>query len=575
MSTLAASSLIIQPSSIIVQPSSIVQPSPTPQPQVAQQQQRKSSKKGGYTRQRRGCLTCRQRKKKCDQGLPICGHCSRLNLVCKHEKPRQLSSAWSEDAVEDDPGPSSSQAHTTYMYWGSQQQQQQQQPVTARGGHVSELLRLTKIAEPLDLVRPDDDAVGYDWSSSRRTMMRYYTSTLAIMLSATAENNCFLSVLLPMAFDCPALLDAMAAWSSAHLALRDPSFHGASLQYRGRVLANLSAALQEDSLPGEMCLAVAMAMCSMETISDATSSSWSHHLSGAAAVLQSRTCSDAMVGPLQTTTTTTTPSAVSDYWLKSVERRWLVRNFAYHDILMSVSLDRRPLLTGDYWMSRDDTMADPYFAFASKIMLLISEISVLNADCADFKASLGGASTLEQGGDLALVLEESPLDHNYHTPLERAHNIANGLRDWKCPAETVNAPLALLSETYRSASLIYLDRVVRQHFPRRAAEILPEGIRAYVESVCHVAQKVPEGSLAECSLLFPLFIAGGEAQDASHIERIRDRLCSMNRWRSFRNVDACREVLEEVWAKMGESGDAERVDWRDIVRRRGWQLALS
>ncbi|KAL7814195.1 fungal-specific transcription factor domain-containing protein [Trichoderma aethiopicum] len=540
MSTLAASSS---------------QPSPTPQPQ------RKPSKKGGYTRQRRGCLTCRQRKKKCDQGLPVCGHCSRLNLVCKHEKPRQLSSVWREDAVEEEeegPGVSGSQAHA---YWGSQH------PVVAQRDHVSELLRLTKIAEPLDLVRPDD-AVGCDWSSSRRTMMRYYTSTLAIMLSATAENNCFLSVLLPMAFDCPALLDAMAAWSSAHLALRDPSFHGTSLQYRGRVLANLSAALQEGSLSGEMCLAVAMAMCSMETISDATSSSWSHHLSGAAAVLQSKS-SDTLVGPLQTS-----PSVVSDYWLRSVERKWLVRNFAYHDILMSVSLDRRPLITGDYWMATEDTMADPYFAFASKIMLLISEISVLNADCADYKSSLGSDLTLEPG-DIALILEEAPLDYDYLSPLQRAHNIANGLRDWKCPAHTANAPLALLSETYRSASLIYLDRVVRQHFPQRAAEILPEGIRAYVESVCDVAQKVPEGSLAECSLLFPLFIAGGEATDASHVERIRDRLCSMNRWRRFRNVNACREVLEEVWEKGGEMGDAERVDWRDVVRQRGWQLALS
>ncbi|KAL6884264.1 fungal-specific transcription factor domain-containing protein [Trichoderma longibrachiatum] len=543
MSTLAASSS---------------QPSPTPQPQVLAQ--RKPSKKGGYTRQRRGCLTCRQRKKKCDQGLPVCGHCSRLNLVCKHEKPRQLSSVWREDAVEaeEDPGLSGSQAHA---YWGSQH------PVIAQRDHVSELLRLTKIAEPLDLVRPDD-TVGCDLSASRRTMMRYYTSTLAIMLSATAENNCFLSVLLPMAFDCPALLDAMAAWSSAHLALRDPSFHGTSLQYRGRVLANLSAALQEGSLSGEMCLAVAMAMCSMETISDATSSSWSHHLSGAAAVLQSKG-SDTLVGPLQTSS-----SVVSDYWLKSVERKWLVRNFAYHDILMSVSLDRRPLISGDYWMATEDTLADPYFAFASKIMLLISEISVLNADCADYKSSLGSDRTLAQG-DIALILEEVPLDYNYHTPLQRAHNIANGLRDWKCPAHTANAPLALLSETYRSASLIYLDRVVRQHFPQRATEILPEGIRAYVESVCDVAQKVPEGSLAECSLLFPLFIAGGEATDASHVERIRDRLCSMNRWRRFRNVNACREVLEEVWKKRVESNESERVDWRDVVRQRCWQLALS
>jgi hypothetical protein len=137
--------------------------------------QRKSTKKGGYTRQRRGCLTCRQRKKKCDQGLPVCGHCSRLNLVCRHEKPRSLSASWGEDAVED-----------SGEHWGSSSTS------FSQGGHASEVLRLAKVAEPLDLVRPDD-AVGQDLSASRRTMMRYYTSTLAIMLSATAENNCFLS----------------------------------------------------------------------------------------------------------------------------------------------------------------------------------------------------------------------------------------------------------------------------------------------------------------------------------------------------------------------------------------------
>ncbi|KAL7928175.1 fungal-specific transcription factor domain-containing protein [Trichoderma chlorosporum] len=525
---------------------------PTPPPQVTQ---RKSTKKGGYTRQRRGCVTCRQRKKKCDQGLPICGHCSRLNLVCKHEKPRQLSSAWNEDAVED-VGISRSRP-----YWGSQH------PIPLQGNHISELVRLTKISEPLDLVCPKDP-VGYDWSSSRRTMMRYYTSTLAIMLSATAENNCFLSILLPMAFDCPALLDAMAAWSSAHLALRDPSFHDTSLQYRGRVLASLGDALQENSLSGEMCLAVAMAMCSMETISDATSSSWAHHLSGAAAALQSKS-SDMPIDSLHGSR-----AVLSEYWLKSTERKWLVRNFAYHDILMSVSLDRRPLITGDYWMSTDDAMADPYFAFASKIMLLISEISVLNADCADYKASLNDdLSFLEN--DLALIFERLPLDCNHHTPLQRAHNIAIGLREWNCPAFSSNTPLAFLSETYRSASLIYLDRVVRQYFPQRAAEILPEGIWVYVESVCDISQKVPEGSLAECSLLFPLFIAGGEADDSTHIERIRNRLYSMNKWRRFRNVNACREVLEDVWRERGRANETERVDWRDIVRQRGWQLALS
>jgi transcriptional activator protein UGA3 len=152
-------------------------PASRPQPPIPQ---RKLIKKGGYTRQRRGCLTCRQRKKKCDQGLPICGHCSRLNLVCKHEKPREVvSSAGGEDVARD---PVSSEARQRWDYDNS---------TSPQGDNVSEVLRVSKIFEPLDFVQPKDSVDHL--SSSRRTMMRYYTSTLAIMLSATAENNCFLS----------------------------------------------------------------------------------------------------------------------------------------------------------------------------------------------------------------------------------------------------------------------------------------------------------------------------------------------------------------------------------------------
>ncbi|KAM0518889.1 hypothetical protein ACHAPE_003879 [Trichoderma viride] len=516
--------------------------------------QRKLIKKGGYTRQRRGCLTCRQRKKKCDQGLPICGHCSRLNLVCKHEKPREVGSVVSgEDAVKD----SGSEPLQRWDHDNS---------ASPQADNVSEVLRVSKIFEPLDFVRPKDSVDHL--SSSRRTMMRYYTSTLAIMLSATAENNCFLSVLLPMAFDCGTLLDAMAAWSSAHLALRDPSFHNVSLQHRGRVLSNLGAALNGNNLSGEMCLAITMAMCSMETISDATTSGWAHHLLGAAAVLQSGS-SDGPEGALQKSRT-----IINSYWLESVERKWLVRNFAYHDILMSVSLDRRPLITGDYWMSADDEMADPYFAFASKIMLLTSEISVLNADCADYELSLldEGSSPEEDDYDSFFGL---PPPFNYDTFLERARSIADELREWECPAVSADTPLGFLSQTYQSAGLIYLHYVLQKYFPEHSVDILTEGLDVYVELVCDAAQKVPEGSLAECSLLFPLFIAGGEAKSATHIERIKNRLYTMNKWRRFRNVNACREVLEELWERRSELGEAETLSWRDVVRERGWQLALS
>lgn len=136
--------------------------------------------KGGYTRQRRGCLTCRQRKKKCDQASPLCGHCLRLNLVCKREPPRELHKpdVWGEDDVE------AGRALTFPSASGI--------PTSRRSGKNIDEPPRPSICDPLDLFIPTVFG-GKDPSTNRRSMMRYYTSTLANMLSATWENNCFLS----------------------------------------------------------------------------------------------------------------------------------------------------------------------------------------------------------------------------------------------------------------------------------------------------------------------------------------------------------------------------------------------
>lgn len=40
-------------------------------------------------RSRTGCLICKQRRVRCDECRPICGHCSRLQLDCVYQKPNQ------------------------------------------------------------------------------------------------------------------------------------------------------------------------------------------------------------------------------------------------------------------------------------------------------------------------------------------------------------------------------------------------------------------------------------------------------------------------------------------------------
>ncbi|KAF5714265.1 transcriptional activator UGA3 [Fusarium globosum] len=285
-----------------------------------------------------------------------------------------------------------------------------------------QIKEVTQLCQPLGLSLEPGDADSKDLVGSRRVMLRYYTVTLAFLLTTNLENNCFLSVILPMAFECPALMYAISAWASSHLALRDEKFRAGSLRHRGHALARLQKSMKQSELSTGMCLAVTMVLCSMESISEATDA-WYPHLKGAAAALAWQTeDSLAVVDPKQAVQAT-------------FEGRWLLRNFTYHDIMMSVSMDCRPLIRGFYWTSEDDTLADPYFGFASRILYLISETSILNADFAEAKL---GSQT------------------RGHSFAKRSHKIESELQSWVCPAGHDGSPLALLGEAYRNAALIHL-----------------------------------------------------------------------------------------------------------------------
>lgn len=367
---------------------------------------------------------------------------------------------------------------------------------------------------------------------------------------------------------------ALAASSSTHLALRDQRFEPVSLRHRGVALAELETSIRGADMSQEMCLAVTMVLCCMESISDGTGS-WFYHLSGAAALLgnqeadESRADGDAPVARMKQ--------------LQTFEGRWLLRNFAYHDVLMSVSMDRRPFLVGDYWMSEDDGLADPYFGLASRILLFISETSVLNAD---FAEAGDGTAQVAPGHetDTASLPDDSGPAERQRAPRtkgafsQRARALEAQIRGWVRPAGTDDkAPLALLAEAYRAAALIHLYRTLRRHVTGYS-RFLNEKTQACVASVCEIAEGIPQGSLAECTLLFPVFIAGGEAVETPHIEVLRERLVSMNEWRKFRNVEACLDLLDEVWrlrAAGSQNSGHDTVDWLDIVKHRNWKLSLS
>lgn len=57
-----------------------------------------SPKKRKFRRTKTGCRACRRRKKKCDEGRPVCGSCARFGLKCERHEGGTFSGAdWVEN----------------------------------------------------------------------------------------------------------------------------------------------------------------------------------------------------------------------------------------------------------------------------------------------------------------------------------------------------------------------------------------------------------------------------------------------------------------------------------------------
>lgn len=134
-------------------------------------------------RSRTGCLTCRRRRKRCDNRQPHCANCTRLNLACEWQPRRKLI---------EEPSP----AITT---------QTSPIPVT----------RI--IHSPLRLW----DALPSDEADERSHLLQYYIEAFVPSVSvAQIPTSFYTSLYVPWAFKVNGMLNAILAISSAQLARR-------------------------------------------------------------------------------------------------------------------------------------------------------------------------------------------------------------------------------------------------------------------------------------------------------------------------------------------------------------------
>ncbi|OQE26710.1 hypothetical protein PENSTE_c005G06472 [Penicillium steckii] len=497
---------------------------------------RRVIKKRGTTRERTGCVTCRQRKKRCDLGYPVCRECVRLNYMCKWEEPRPVT-----------------------------QKSSSTKSTMSSNDIINTPFRLFDTPDPI-LFWVDEHA-DCTSPSSRRHFLRYYTQTFTHLLTTNIENNSFLSVFLPMAMHSPPLLNTLIAWSSSHLSLRDHSFQQVAIQNRCAALSDLRCALDSDPTNIEANLAMSLVLCSLESIMADNGAAWYQHLVGAAGVISANTSKTVLDRSSSTELLKPFDDAHSG--------RWLLRNFAYRDIVMAVARDQAPLLNSQHFLRLDDSrMPDSHFGLASEILVILSDITTLNEEVKSVISMLSmTAKHNPTFKDNAVSTDESIKEIEAEARFQSLETLLN---QWICPSSP-DSSLRLLAETYRSSALIHLYRSQRKAFPLQAKE-LSKKATAQAALIVETIEQMPTRSLPECTLLFPIFLAGGEATTESHIKVIRNRMLDMIESRGFRNVEVALSVLEKLWRlkiARKSAGSSVRVDWLDIVQQDGVELSLS
>ncbi|KAF8531205.1 fungal-specific transcription factor domain-containing protein [Trichophaea hybrida] len=187
-------------------------------------------------RTRSGCLTCKQRRKKCDEALPICGDCSRLGLPCQRSPPAP-------------PPPcrrTSTTPHFTFpIYAGSTPQEQH--------------------------------------------LLQHYTHVVSRSLSVVPDSiNDFISLFVPMALQQPAMRSALLGLAATHLKRIHSSFSVPAVEYQNRALhqANQLLKLGTDEAVMEG-LAAVLFLC-LQEVCEGKSRKWPLHLEAAVAIINNR-----------------------------------------------------------------------------------------------------------------------------------------------------------------------------------------------------------------------------------------------------------------------------------------------
>ncbi|CED83269.1 Zn(2)-C6 fungal-type DNA-binding domain [Phaffia rhodozyma] len=242
---------------------------------------------------------------------------------------------------------------------------------------------------------------------------------------------------------------------------------------------------------------------------------------------------------------------------KSWVAKWLMQNWAYHELLSSTtSLDGPSLEPEEYGVILSGGM-NTFMGPSMMVFQLIAEISRLSvqaAQCIHFEDRAARIESLR-----VLAAREARLK----TRLDAVYPEFPSTADPSSPAISYHL---IAFRAHVLTARLYLRQVVSHcNAFSLVTQLLVNQLLATI------AQLV--GTPAESSLLFPLFVTGVDATTDADRREIKARFDMIDTNCRIGNIQTAFSLLEEIWDR--NEGGEKWVDWPKLSRECGWNVSFA
>ncbi|KAB8255293.1 fungal-specific transcription factor domain-containing protein [Aspergillus pseudonomiae] len=534
---------------------------------------RKRARREGSKWTRSGCLTCKKRRKRCDEAKPSCRSCVRLGLACEGygsmwaeplkpsaeifqqvvpPKRRRISpspsvSASSPAAPVEQLSPNSTvfSGYTTVPStpsdYGAAEICTPRDEDNESYGNEDVALDVAH-SENCTVIVPKQCGSLSHLSNLEMHYLQYHMEQGSRLLAnLESDENPLRSLIIPYALSSPLLMKALCAVSAMHLANRscgNLSAQTAAANYYVRTMSGLRSALSKsavEGLPTDSILAVAL-LCKYEIVRGSVKQ-WAVHLSALEKLVISR-------------------GGFSTFDQDTAEFLWGLFVYA-HNV---ASVTNRKQITN--YIPGEEALSlrklDIYIGYTEGIIKLCPRIADL---------------PLVSHDPVALGLE--------------IHAIDSSLRNWThsstpylIPKGATDASLArlrMVAECFRDAAYIYLHSTLERMSQGIVARNLPSLWSSFISRTKQVAlrrcldriQSFPLDENCEYSALtFPLFIAGCESESPAARELVIQSLSKLESNFGIGNTKRAKELLNILW-------NGEKMHWLDVLEQLKWDLILA